>query len=200
MKTIPNSANVVILAANYNPSIVSKDWLSQKEIFTDPPKNFVHTPVLSLVEGDQFGFTLDQSRLQFTVKKVTEESLAAMSSAPLRFVKALPETPFRALGFNYEFIVSKSKCHLNAVISPNDAKLRELLGDKYELGAMVAFTFEEFFTTLTIIPSLNGDDQIRIAFNFHSKVNGASEAEHRLSMHQKTIEKASSIVGGVCDA
>jgi len=100
---LPSSANIVILASNYNPSIVSKEWLYQKGIFTETVRNFVHTPVFALVESEGFGLVVDEERLQITVRKVTQDSLNASASIAEKFVSILPETPYKSIGLNYRY-------------------------------------------------------------------------------------------------
>ena len=79
---LPSSANIVILASNYNPSIVSKEWLYQRGVFTETVRSFVHTPVFALVESEEFSLMFDEQKLQLTVKKVTMDSIQIISSQP----------------------------------------------------------------------------------------------------------------------
>jgi hypothetical protein len=195
---LPNSANIVILASNYNPSIVSKEWLYQKGILTWPVTNFVHTPVLSLLESEQFSLVVDEQRLQLALKKTTEDGLTSLASIAERFVKALPETPYRGVGINYLYTVARDRCSLNAVLSPNIEKLRGLFASTYEIGVMVLFQFERFVVNLTVSPPLPVEQQVRISFNFHSDVSNISEVEGVLSLRVKTLEKAETIVRGLC--
>lgn len=195
---LPTTANVVILASNCNPSIVSKEWLRRKRVFTDTVRNFVHTPVLSLVESDQFRLMVDESRLQFTVRKVTQDNLSALTTIPQRFVKALPETPYTAVGLNYSYMFPGQRCDLDTILAPKRERLGELLAPTYQLGATVVFAFEKFVATLTISPPFGKQTQTRIQLNFHSNVLSLSEVEDALSLQTKAFEKAESIVQGVC--
>ena len=64
-------ANIVVLAENHNPSIISKDWLSQKGIIKDNVISFTHTPAFSVVETENFSFFVDPDRLQLTLKMIS---------------------------------------------------------------------------------------------------------------------------------
>lgn len=195
---LPSSANIVILASNYNPSIVSKEWLYQKGIFAEAVKNFVHTPVFSLVESERFSLTVDEQRLQLVARKVTEDDLSALLAVAERFVRTLPETPYRALGFNYHYAMPKERYDLDAILCPDNAKIGELLSPNYGLGATVLFDFEKFIVTLTISPSFGKQHQVRMSLNFHSEARNADEVVERLPLQTRTLEKAEAIIRGLC--
>jgi len=193
---LPNSANIVILSTNYNPSIVSKEWLYQKGILTWPVTNFVHTPVLSLLESEQFSLVVDEQRLQLALKKTTEDGLTSLASIAERFVKALPETPYRGVGINYLYTVVRERCGLNAVLSPNIGKLRGLFATTYEIGVTVLFQFERFVVSLTVSPPLPVEQQVRINFNFHSDVSNINEVEGYFRYESKHLRKLKPLFGG----
>ena len=194
---LPSSANIVILASNYNPSIVSKEWLYQKGIFTETVRNFVHTPVFALVESEDFSLVVDEERLQIIVRKVTQDSLNALASIAEKFVDILPETPYKGIGLNYRYTFPREGYDLHTILSPNDAKLSELLSSTYEVGATAVFEFEKFIVTLTVLPSLVKEPQIRMRFNFHSNTANVGEVKERLSSQMKTLEKMQTIIQGL---
>ena len=193
---LPSGANIVILASNYNPSIVSKEWLYQKGIFTEAVRNFVHTPVFALVESEKFSLMVDEQKLQLTVKKVTQDNLNDSVSIVERFVGVLPETPYKAVGLNYRYTFPRERCDLGAILSANDMKLSELLSSTYELGATIIFEYEKFVVTLTVTPSLSKEQQIRMNFNFHSTPANVDEVKERLSCQMKVLEKTEIIIQG----
>jgi len=194
---LPSSANIVILASNYNPSIVSKEWLYQRGIFTETVKNFVHTPVFALVESEVFSLVVDEERLQIIAKKVTQDSLNALPSIAEKFVDILPETPYKGVGLNYHYNFPREEYDLHTILSPNDAKLSELLSSTYELGATVVFEFEKFVATFAVSPSLVKEQQFRMNFNFHSNTANVGEVKERLSSQMRTLEKTQEIIQGL---
>lgn len=200
MNIPPNNANVVVLAANYNPSIVSREWLHQKGIFTEKVNNFVFTPVFSLVESETDSLMVDESRLQYTVKKVTPESLSRLAEAPARFVQTLPETPYKGVGINYVYMIHSEKCDLGRLLNPNKATLSKLIAPDFELGFRAAFRFDAFLVNLAMTPSsIGGRSQMQISFNFHSDVASPREVLEKLALQPTTLEKAESVVQGVCE-
>jgi hypothetical protein len=192
--SLPNSANIVILASNYNPSIVSKEWLYQKSIFTEPVDNFVHTPILSSVENQNFGFMVDEERLQLAIKRVTRDNLTNSTAIAQKFVEVLPETPYKAVGLNYRYTLKEDSCNLSTLLAPKAARLRTIFSKDYQLGTVIVFSFESFVVTFTVRPSLKNEQPIRIAFNFHSNVANIEEVRARIASQQTTLQKAESII------
>ena len=194
---LPIGANIVIIASNYNPSIVSKEWLYQKKIFTEPVGNFVHTPPFSLVENENFHLTIDEARFQIAVKKVTVDSLNAMASMAETFVKILSETPYKAVGFNYHYDVPREKCDLDTILSPDNERIRELLSSEFDVGATLRFKVEDFTTILTIQPSFGKQRQSRVSFNFHSDIASVTELRKRLTSQTALRTRAETILEGL---
>jgi hypothetical protein len=196
--SLPNSANIVVLASNYNPSIVSKEWLYQKGIFTESVENFVHTPVLSLVENQNFGLVVDEQRLQLAIKRVTEENFNNSNGIVQKFINILPETPYKAVGFNYRYTFAEGRCDLSSLLASKPTKLRSAFSPRYQLGTIIVFSFKGFVTTFTVTPSLSSDQPIRIRFNFHAIVANIQEVRARIALQTETFKKADSIIQELC--
>lgn len=194
---VPTGASIIILASNYNPSIVSKEWLYKKGIFTETAGNFVHTPVFALVESENFSLMVDEQRFQLTVKKVTQDNLSISNDIAQRFVDILPETPYKAVGLNYQYTLPRARCDLGTILSANDAKLSELFSSTYEIGATVVFEFQKFIVTFAVAPTLGKEQQIRMSFNFHSDTANMAEVKERLTSQMTILEKAETIIKGL---
>jgi len=192
-----SGANIVILARNYNPSIISKEWLYKRNILRETVTNFVHTPPLSVVEAERISFVLDENRLQISLKTISPEGIEVLPKIATEFVSCLPETPFVAAGFNYSYYLPKESRRLETLFSPNDAKLKELFAEDYEIGGMVCFHFKEFIVTMSAPPLKGETTKVAINFNFHSESRGANEVKERLKLHPQTIERAEGILRGL---
>ena len=193
-----NNASIVILASNYNPSIISKEWLYQRGIFTEPVDNFIHTPVLALVENSNFGFVVDEQKLQIIIKKVTQDNLTNSNAIARKFVDVLPETHYKAVGLNFQYTLADKVCDLNTLLAPKPTKLKSVFSNNYQLGAMIVFSFEPFVSTFTFTPSLIKDKPIRISLNFHAKVVNTEEVRARIDLQAKAVKKAESIIKELC--
>jgi hypothetical protein len=193
---LPDNASIIVLASNYNPSIVSKDWLYKNKVFTGKVSNFVHTPVLSLIENEDFSFIVDEQRLQVMVKKVIPENFELAGEIIGRFTNILPETPYKGLGINYQYSLPEEKNNLGVIFTTNNDKANDIFASQYKLGTVVIFFFEGFMVNFSASPSLT-DDKIRLKFNFHSDLSGADQIKEKLALQNATLEKAESIVKGV---
>lgn len=191
---LPSKANIVVLAANYNLSIVSKEWLERKNVFTGIVSNFVYTPVFVLTESDNFNLVVDERRFQLAVKRLTEENLIASVGIVEKFVEALPETPYKSIGLNYHFTFDRNNFKLNTILSCEDDKVRKIFSPTYEIGATIYFEFNKFVVTFVVSTSLRNREQIQVSFNFHSDVENVSDIKERLSNQAATMKKAQEII------
>ncbi len=194
---LPDAANIVLLASNYNPSIISKEWLSQKGIFTEPAENFLHTPILALIENKDFAFAVDEQRLQLIIKRVTDENLAKAAQMVCKFAQTLPETPYKGLGLNYSYSNEKG-CDLNVLFTPKSATLKKLFSSDFQMGTMLVFPFESFLVSLSISPRQSKEEKMTLAFNFHTSVSNAKEVIKEISLQPATLDKTKTIVLGLC--
>jgi hypothetical protein len=190
-------ASVVILARNFNPTIASKEWLLAKKIISGPVANFVHVPNLSMVEAQGATLILDESRLQLTSRQPEAPSLAKLAAASRRFVRALPHTPYTALGFNLRFAMSTARLDLGALGQPKARSLARIFGDNCHVGYKITFLHEGFRVTVDIPPLTNGSEPARVALNFHADVASADEAIERISRQGEVLAKAENIMRGV---
>ena len=195
---LPNAANIVILASNYNPSIVSKEWLYQRGIFTEKVDNFMHTPILAVIENQNFGLAVDEQKLQITIKRITQDNLANANNIISRFIDILPETPYKGIGYNYRYNINEDLCNLDTFFSPKRNNLKVTFSKDYQLGTMIVFSFEGFITTFTVSPSLIEEQPVRISFNFHSDVANVVEVRSKIPFQKKTLRKAESIIKELC--
>lgn len=190
-------ANIVILARNYNPSIVSKEWLYEKGIIKEAVTSFIHTPPLSVVETEQISFILDENRLQISLKNVTTENIEVLPKVAIDFASYLPETPFVAVGFNYKYHMPKENSLLKTLFQPDDARLKALFSENCEVGQIVSFAFEEFVVRMSAPPAKDEATRITVELNFHSDCRGVDEVKERLKLHRVTVEKAEEILRGL---
>jgi hypothetical protein len=191
--------NIVVLARNYNPSIVSKEWLYQKNIVRETVKNFIHTPPLSVVETERISLVLDENRLQVSLKSITAENVASLPKIVAGFVSLLPETPFVAVGFNYTYSIAKEDGQLKTLLRIDDTKLKKLFPGSYEVGLMVSFSFKPFVVRVTAPPAIGKVIRTPIDFNFHSDARGADEVKKRLELYSKATEKTEEILRGLSE-
>jgi hypothetical protein len=194
---ILEQASVVVLARNYNPSIASKDWLVEKAVLTGRVDDFTHTPIISLVEEELVNFVLTPDRLQLTAKAEGVEGADKIVEATRRFVDALPETPYVAVGFNCRYRVSAQPIALDRLVTRNEDNLKALFGNDYTLACSLRFPLSSFRATAHIPSNPSEGDFGHIAFNFHKDVEGHGQAMEALTELADIIKRADDIVARI---
>jgi hypothetical protein len=167
--------NIIILASNFNPAIPTKDWLISHNIFEKEPINFMNNNVISLFEDDDYTLEIDLQRLNYILKKPEYINLEYMSSKINKYVDALPETPYTAIGYNvYWHLISdkenevaellKSKyCHkfsdINSILET----------DNFDYGLFFSYSFSDIVISIKILPIFKSFN-FEISFNFHKEL------------------------------
>jgi len=101
-------ANCVVVAQQFNPSILSEHWLAKHGLIADSPddRNMILVPGFTRVETAGFILEARADRLQFVVRDPQAgESPAPVTETVGRIVSLLPETPYRGVGLNFHWTV-----------------------------------------------------------------------------------------------
>ena len=102
-------SNVVVVAENLNPSIFRETWLVKEGVFTEEeivPESFFSSVSVNVVTSS-VELLIVPERLQLTLK--TDEKQDEIVKKVLgNIVKALPHTPYRAVGINFHWILELS--------------------------------------------------------------------------------------------
>lgn len=189
-------ANIVILAKNHNPSIISKEWLSQKKIIGDDFVNFTHTPAFSIVETEFFSLVVDPDRLQLAIKSDIQNKVDTLEQSILTYVQALPEVPYSAIGFNFIYNLVARKDVIKEIFHPSDEKFKELFSENYQLGGIIKFNSDGFLVTISLQPNIsnNVNNEIKADFNFHYLLRDFSEISDVIGKHKQMKEISESIL------
>lgn len=99
--------NVVILANAFNPTIINQLWLVRHAILTedDPIIGSAFTPVFANVKSRRFEMLFVSDRVQFTPNLDEHDRVGLARDVLRRLVRALPETPYTAIGINMTFAI-----------------------------------------------------------------------------------------------
>lgn len=99
--------NIVIVANDFNVTIVNNIWLYKNEIFTeDELKDSINLPVNVEVRADNCIFSVVPNRLQFNVNTKYADAKELILSKIGKLVKKLPHTPFAATGLNFIYHIT----------------------------------------------------------------------------------------------
>lgn len=198
-KTLIN-VSIVVVASNYNPTIVSKDWIRQKEIISEEPINFAHLPVFSLFESENFILTVDEKRLTVELKNINEANIDNLPSIVENYITSLPETPYTAIGFNYSWILqAETNENLVALLKTMflqkkmEEKLIKILDYKdFEIGSTTYSNYNDFILKMSLEPHLRPKG-IKISFNYHADVTDIEKLKNVILNYNKTYSHSKDV-------
>ena len=193
MEVVQTQANIVILASNHDPRIVTKDWLNQKGILTEESINHIHTPGFSLVETGNYSLQIDQQRLNIGLKHFNENLLMRLPAIAGKYIEVLPKTPYRAVGLNSNWVIQlKRPDVLKEIFVAKPKQLEAIFNEgNYNIGGIVIYEYNPFRLQLTVRPEQ--ENNVILDFNYHSDVSGVNALSERVACFVKVTEHARNI-------
>lgn len=183
------SENVVVLANQFNLSIMNQHWLIENCIITqdDLQDSYTFTPVFALAKTKFFQLTLVPERLQIDLNPKTEKKIELIKSKIGTIVDKLPHTPFTALGFNFDYFLttedsSVEKYTRSLFFKPDSPLSSQFDEDNAKFGGYFSKDVSGFRLKLDIKPiSIKSKDKImdkiQLAFNFHLDLVGNDKSK-----------------------
>lgn len=183
------SENVVVLANQFNLSIMNQHWLIENYIITqdDLQDGYTFTPVFALAKTKFFQLTLVPERLQIDLNPKTEKKIELIKSKIGTIVDKLPHTPFTALGFNFDYFLttedsSVEKYTRSLFFKPDSPLSSQFDEDNAKFGGYFSKDVSGFRLKLDIKPiSIKSKDKImdkiQLAFNFHLDLVGNDKSK-----------------------
>lgn len=108
--------NVVVIASNFNISIMTPVWLFKYDIFTEEElKGSTCLPVVVEVRTKDFNFNLVPDRMQFSVNPACDDVKGLISAKVEKIITLLPHTPFVAAGLNFTYHVSPEDGNISSL-------------------------------------------------------------------------------------
>ncbi len=193
-KVVLVNTNIVVLASSFNPSIISKDWMTSNQLVEEPISDFVHTPVFSLVENKDFQLAVDRDRLQLSVKKPVQRNINLIVGTIKKFFSLLPETPYSAMGFNFAFRIPMKIHFLEKIFTPKEQTIKKLFSSNYGLGVVVLFKFRSFAVRVNVSPPTPRNEFQTVNFNFHSSIRNGQEGKRKSDLYGVILERAERIL------
>lgn len=98
--------NVVLVAAQFNPSIASPLWLARHGIIDEADATGgIFTPALVNVPSERYDLVIMLDRLQLTIKGGDDnDKLAIIQQKVGGIARGLPETPYIGCGQNFQWL------------------------------------------------------------------------------------------------
>ena len=195
MELTLNQANIVLVAPNHRPDIVSKEWLNQNDILKEAPINFVHHQNFSLVETINYSINVLQQRVTITARNSNQNTLNHLQTIANRYIKAFPNVSYSAIGLNSHWIVQPTIPDLlkGTFVADKEQFNKAFHGEaSYDIGGIVYYHFELFRVQLTLSPQ--SDNQIKADCNYHSDIAELNELRERISHFAAAIGHARNII------
>lgn len=100
-------SNVVVVAHQFNPSLMSQLWLVRNDIVAEADfrPGCLLSDVVANVRTRQFDLFVVPEQLQFVPRCEAAEEATLIADKVGRIVRTLPHTPFSAMGLNFTWTV-----------------------------------------------------------------------------------------------
>ncbi|NQT18740.1 MAG: hypothetical protein HQ592_03480 [Planctomycetes bacterium] len=177
---IENSLSGIVLAAQaFNPSIFTETWLAQNDIVSadDLVGVRVFSPEVAQFQTSEVKVLVIPPRMQILFSTLeVEGDFELPRKIAARTVELLPETPYEALGLNFDYFVSQPEgnefgAYNRALLGGGDNKLvDEFASQDARFGRYFSKNYGEARLKLNITPVKTGPekkDLIQFSFNFH---------------------------------
>ena len=194
MEPVLIQGNIVLVAPNHRPDIVSKEWLLQNNILKEAPINFVHHQNLSLVDTTNFSINVVQQRLTITARNSNQDTLNHLQTIAKRYIKALPNVSYNAIGLNSVWRVLPNNPDLlkrTFVADPEQFNKAFRDAANYNIGGIVLYKYDPFRVQLTITPQEN--DQINADYNYHLDITNSDQLSESISRFVEATQHAHKI-------
>ena len=194
MEPTLNQANIVLVALNHRPDIVSKEWLNQNNILKEAPLNFIHHQNFSLIETTNFSINVVQQLMTVAARRADQNILNHLQTIANRYIEVLPHVSYNAIGLNSSWMVSPTDSNLlKSTLVAKPERFIKAFHDEahYDVGGIVYYQYEAFQVQLTITPHPN---QINANFNYHSDITNSDQLSERISHFTEAIGHARNII------
>ncbi len=179
MKVNTSHADVVVVASQFNPSIITQHWLIKNNFFLEEEfsPDSVFSPLVADIKTNQFNILVMPERLQFTPKVDNTETQCNLITSKLgKIIEKLPHTPFSALGFNFLWLIdteadSQTKVSRKLFFKNESNLYKKFDTDDANFGSYMSKDILGCRLKLEIKPvrALMKDNKnfLQCAFNFH---------------------------------
>lgn len=99
-------ASAVVVAHQFNPSVVSEVWLTRHELLAEEEKEpgCVFTDAIVNVRSKGFNLLVTPDQLQFAFRVPSEQQCDLLLQKLGKIVDLLPHVPYHALGLNFVWL------------------------------------------------------------------------------------------------
>lgn len=205
------SSNVVIVAQQFNPSILNHSFLIEEGII-DKREDIHQDSLVSMVcvqiNSKKFQMLVVPEQLQFTLTPSVQESeqQAVIIEKLGKLMNALPHIPYKGIGLNFIWHISPETKSMSALTKElffrkGSPLFKEFDTDEAYLGSYMSKNIQGFRLGLDIRPledPQNKKTSLQFVFNFHKNTEGnpskITEMQLALSKWNEVRQEAQHIV------
>lgn len=141
MQAVKIDTNIVIVANQFNPSIIDRLWLVRHQVLTEDDflEGSISVPIVSQVRSKHFNLTVLPDQLQFSPIKEIDAPADVVRIKLGLIVDKLPETPYTAIGANFTWQALQFAFNFHVDLIPENkiALIHEMLA-KWETAGNLA--------------------------------------------------------------
>lgn len=183
--------SIVIVARNFNPSIIQEQWLLDKRVFSagEISGNRLFSDQVVQFATEKVNFLMIPNQLQFTAKDKEIVEPRDYFAGLENLILSLKETPYVAIGINFQWRISDVdvKKFSHDEFYRDDIKILKSLNDNTaKLGTYISVNFDVMRLKLHVLPvEINQEDMVQFDFNFHCNLNNDNRADEIIQVLKK---------------
>jgi hypothetical protein len=195
-------SSVMIIAQNFNPSVASQLWLVRNRVVGEGDflPGCIFTDVLVQVRARRFSLLLTPEQFQFVPAAGEADPQPLIEETIGRIVRALPHTPYRALGLNFTWHLTP-ECGDVAALSralffvPGRPLFRDFDTPDASFGAFLSRDLLGFRLKLDVkpvaaFPERAAEQRLQFLYNFHADLPEGEEVIGRIEQHLRRWREA----------
>jgi len=223
MNSVMENSSVVIIAKDFNLSILKPLWLMNNKIFRpeELEGDIMVTPPAVQIRSANFQFMALPDRLQISATRPYGNAQSDINRICGGIVKALPHTPFTAIGLNFHYLGAPESRGAFASWEKDlfaSAVAREIEGSQAEnarFGSYLSFDTIGMRLKIDIKPTNaggsivdlcsswdSGQELIRMHFNYHTDVTNtdtpAKTVVDSLAKWEEALAMSTGLVENIC--
>lgn len=206
----PAGSVAVVVAQQFNPSVMNQVWLVKRGVLEEDDllEGSVFSDMLVQVRSRFFHMLVLPEQMQFVPAVVAEQQQELLIDKVGTIVQAVPHTPYRGLGLNFNWHLKPGDGDLGRLTrelfaTPDRPLYSRFGGDNARFGAYLSKDFCDFRLKLDVKPinvPVNDtiDRRLQFAFNFHAEITeGPDQIVERLGHWNEVRQEAKEILEAV---
>jgi hypothetical protein len=206
----PAGSVAVIVANQFNPSILKQGWLMKVGVLGPDDlleKGSLFSDQVVQVRSQYFHMLVLPGQMQFVPAVVPEQEQDLLVDKVGTIVRELPHTPYTAIGLNFNWHLSPADGDMGRLTrdlfaTPDRPLYERFGGDNARFGAYLSKDFGSFRLKLDVKPvhfteGEKSHHRLQFSFNFHSDVDGAEQIVERLGHWNEVRQETKDILEAV---